>query len=112
MRLVVASGNKGKLREIAQIFREYEVVSMSDAGFTGDIEETGATFEENALIKARAVRDALGCDALADDSGLCVQALGGGRRSAERRACTARGFAASTATTRQIIVFCSKSCRV
>ena len=91
MRLVVASGNKGKLREIAQIFREYEVVSMSDAGITGDIEETGATFEENALIKARAVRDALGCDALADDSGLCVQALGGAPGVHSARFCGKHG---------------------
>lgn len=76
-KMVVASGNKAKLREIAQIFADVTIVSMQEAGFTGDIEETGSTFEENALIKARAVCDALGIPALADDSGLCVDALGG-----------------------------------
>ena len=55
MRIVVASGNRNKLREIAEIFRGYEIVSMQAAGFSGEIEETGKTFEENALIKARAV---------------------------------------------------------
>ena len=76
-KIVVASGNKGKLREIAEIFTGYEVVSMQEAGFAGDIEETGQTFEENALIKARTVCAALGVPVLADDSGLCVRALGG-----------------------------------
>lgn len=76
-KIVVASGNQGKLREIAEIFKGYEIVSMKEAGFCGDIEENGASFEENALIKARAVCEALGVAALADDSGLCVEALGG-----------------------------------
>ena len=91
MRMVVASGNRNKLREIAQIFTGYEVVSMADAGFAGDIDETGATFAENALIKARAVRDALGCDALADDSGLCVEALGGAPGVHSARFCGRHG---------------------
>ena len=76
-KIVVASGNKHKLREIAEIFKGYEIVSMQDAGFSQDIEENGETFEENALIKARAVCGALSLPALADDSGLCVDALGG-----------------------------------
>ena len=76
-KIIVASGNKGKIREIAEIFRVFEIVSLKDAGFAGDIEETGNSFEENALIKARAVCRALGNAALADDSGLCVAALGG-----------------------------------
>ena len=63
--IVVASGNKGKLREIAAIFRGHVVISMQEAGFTGDIEETGETFEENARIKARAVSRALHCTAAA-----------------------------------------------
>lgn len=75
--IVVASGNRGKLREIAAIFGGFEIVSMREAGFSGEIEENGSTFEENACIKARAVSQALGCMALADDSGLCVDALGG-----------------------------------
>lgn len=77
MRLVVASGNKNKLREIAEIFTEFEVVPQKQMGFDEDVEETGKTFAENALLKARAACKALGCMALADDSGLCVDALGG-----------------------------------
>ncbi len=76
-RLVIASGNKNKLREIAEIFTQFEVVSQKEMGFDVDVEETGETFTENALIKARAAAQALGCAALADDSGLCVEALGG-----------------------------------
>lgn len=76
-KLVVATGNAHKLREIAEIFTEYEVVSQKQMGFDEDVEETGTTFAENALIKARAAAKALGCIALADDSGLCVDALGG-----------------------------------
>lgn len=76
-KIVVASGNAGKIREIKTIFQGYEIISMRDAGFNGDPEETGKTFEENAIIKARAVSEALGSNALADDSGLCVEALGG-----------------------------------
>ena len=76
-KLVVATGNAHKLREIAEIFTDYEVVSQKQMGFDEDVEETGATFAENALIKARAASKALGCIALADDSGLCVDALDG-----------------------------------
>ncbi len=75
--LVVASGNAHKIREIAEIFTEFEVVSQKQMGFLGDVEETGITFAENALIKARAAAEALGCVALADDSGLCVDVLNG-----------------------------------
>ena len=76
-RLVVATGNAHKLEEIAAIFTQFEVVSQKQMGFDGDVEETGTTFQENALIKARAAAKALDCMALADDSGLCVDALGG-----------------------------------
>lgn len=76
-KLVVATGNAHKLREISQIFTEYEVISQKQAGFDQDVEETGTTFEENALIKARAASKALGVIALADDSGICVNALNG-----------------------------------
>ena len=77
IRLVVASGNKNKLREIAEIFTEFEVVSQKQMGFDEDVEETGLTFAENALIKARAAAKALNEIVLADDSGLCVDALNG-----------------------------------
>ncbi len=75
--LVVASGNAHKLREIAEIFTEFDVVSQKQMGFDGDVEETGTTFLENALIKARAAAKALNLPTLADDSGLCVDVLGG-----------------------------------
>lgn len=75
--LVVATGNKHKLQEIQAIFKDVRVVSAREAGYLGDPEETGATFEENAIIKARAAAEALKLPALADDSGLCVAALGG-----------------------------------
>ena len=77
IKLVVATGNTHKLKEIAEIFTRFEVISQKQAGFAGDVEETGKTFLENALIKARAASFALGCIALADDSGLCVNALDG-----------------------------------
>ncbi len=76
-RLVVATGNAHKLREISEIFTDFEVVSQKQMGFDAEVEETGTTFAENALIKARAAANALGCIALADDSGLCVDALDG-----------------------------------
>ncbi|MBR1867197.1 MAG: RdgB/HAM1 family non-canonical purine NTP pyrophosphatase [Clostridia bacterium] len=77
-KLIVASRNKGKLKEISEILKDfYEVESMDEAGFAVDIEENGKTFYENSLIKARTVSLALRCDALADDSGLCVDTLGG-----------------------------------
>lgn len=77
-KLIVASNNKGKLKEIKEILNGiYEVVPMSEAGFTDDIVEDGNSFYENALIKAKTVSEALNADALADDSGLCVEALSG-----------------------------------
>lgn len=75
--LIVATGNKHKLQEIQAIFKDVRVVSAREAGYLGDPEETGATFEENAIIKARAAAEALNLPTLADDSGLCVAALGG-----------------------------------
>lgn len=90
-KIVVASDNKGKLREIAQIFKGYEILSMREAGFSGEIEETGKTFEENAVLKARAVSKALHCTALADDSGLCVEALGGAPGVYSARFCGRHG---------------------
>ncbi len=76
-RIVVASNNPHKLREIAEIFPEYRILSQREAGFDVEVEETGETFEENALLKARAACKALALPVLADDSGICVNALGG-----------------------------------
>ncbi len=76
-RLIVATGNAHKLKEIAEIFTDFEVISQKQAGFLDEVEENGSTFQENALIKARAASKALRLPALADDSGLCVDALKG-----------------------------------
>ena len=75
-KLVVATGNKNKLKEIAEIFVEFDVVSQKEMGFDVDVEETGVTFAENALIKARAAAT-IGMIGVGDDSGLTVDALGG-----------------------------------
>ena len=77
-RLIVASNNANKLKEFEAILGgRYRIVSMREAGIDADIEENGTTFEENALIKAEYVAKATGCAAIADDSGLEVDALGG-----------------------------------
>ncbi len=78
-RIVFATGNEGKMREVREILKGLEapVLSMKEAGVSLEIEENGATFEENALIKARAVWNVTGGIVLADDSGLAVDALGG-----------------------------------
>ncbi len=75
--IVVASGNKNKLREIKEMMTGYQVRGYKDFGLDFEIEEDGKTFFENALIKAKAVCQALGKPALADDSGIVVEALGG-----------------------------------
>jgi len=77
-RLVLASNNFGKLKELRQLLGDrFEVRSMRELGVETDVEETGQTFEENALIKAKALMDICHCATLADDSGLCVDQLGG-----------------------------------
>ncbi len=79
MKLVLASKNEKKLREMDEILSSLgmEVISEAQAGVDVEVEETGTTFEENSLLKARAVMEASGLPAIADDSGLCVDALGG-----------------------------------
>ena len=79
MKFVLASHNKGKLAEMQKILGELgvEVVLQSDLGLDLEPEENGATFTENARIKAKAVIEASGLPAIADDSGLCVDALNG-----------------------------------
>lgn len=78
-KFIVATKNSGKLNEIKEILKdtEYDVVSMIDIGYNDEIEENGATFEENAMIKANALYQFCGQTVLADDSGLEVDALGG-----------------------------------
>ena len=76
-RIVLASGNAHKIKEISDMLPEFEVIGYKDLGFDFEIEENGKTFYENALIKAKAVAEALNLPALADDSGICVDALNG-----------------------------------
>lgn len=77
-RLVLASNNFGKLKELRALLGDrYDVCSMREMGINIDVEENGETFEENALIKAETLMKLTGCATLADDSGLCVDALGG-----------------------------------
>ena len=79
MKLLVATHNEGKLRELEQIFQDMglELSSLDDMGITWDVAETGATFDANARLKAETYGAATGLATLADDSGLEVDALGG-----------------------------------
>ena len=79
MKVVLASKNKHKLVEISKITEKFgfDLVLQSEIGVDIDVEETGTTFEENSLLKARAVMEATGLPALADDSGIAVDALNG-----------------------------------
>ena len=80
MKVVLATHNPGKLKEMEDILARFgvEVVSPKDLGLTVDVEETGTTFAENAMLKAKAICAAAKLPAIADDSGLCVDALNGG----------------------------------
>ena len=79
MKLIIASNNKHKVYEIKQILagKFDEILSLSEAGVNHETLEDGKTFIENALKKAREISEITGQAALADDSGLCVDALGG-----------------------------------
>lgn len=76
-KLLVATGNKGKLVEIREILKGTEVLGLKDVGIDVDVEETGKTFAENAFIKAFEISKLSGLPVLADDSGLEVDVLGG-----------------------------------
>ncbi len=90
--LVAATGNAHKLAELNTLFGTlYQVVSMKELGVTEEIEENGETFEENAQIKAEAVRGMTGFAAVADDSGLCVEALNGAPGVYSARYCGEHG---------------------
>ena len=79
-KFVLASHNPGKIKEMSAILAQFgvEVVSPKELGITVDVEETGTTFAENAMLKAKTICAASGLPAIADDSGLCVDALNGG----------------------------------
>ena len=73
--IILASNNKDKVKEVKEILKGYDIISMKEAGIDVDIEENGTTFEENALIKARAIRKLTGQITMADDSGLEIDYL-------------------------------------
>ena len=79
MKIILASNNKNKMREFRELLAgtDAEPISQRDAGCDFEVDETGTTFEENAFLKADAVLKATGCIAVADDSGLVVDALNG-----------------------------------
>jgi len=79
VKVLAATTNKGKIQEISDILARagVSIVSVAELGLTLDVIEDGETFEENAIKKALAFREASGMHALADDSGLCVDALSG-----------------------------------
>lgn len=79
MRLLVATHNRGKVAEFADLLQELpvELVSLADLDLNQVVDETGSTYAENALLKARAFAEATGLVTMADDSGLEVDALGG-----------------------------------
>jgi len=77
MKIYLATGNKNKKREMCELLSEHTILIPSDEGIDFNPDETGTTFYENSLIKARALYDIVHCPVIADDSGICVDALGG-----------------------------------
>lgn len=77
MKIYLASGNVNKKREMSELFPEHTIVTPKDEGIDFDPEETGTTFYENSLIKARTLYSITGTPVVADDSGICVDALDG-----------------------------------
>ncbi|MBR4694149.1 MAG: RdgB/HAM1 family non-canonical purine NTP pyrophosphatase [Bacilli bacterium] len=81
-KIVLASNNKHKIKEFKEILKDYDILSLNDIEYYDEIEETGETFEENSLLKAKTIHDFLKEKGLeyivvADDSGLCCEALNG-----------------------------------
>ncbi len=77
MKIYLATGNKNKKREMVELFQGHEIIIPSDENIEFAPEETGITFYENSLIKAKALYDIVHYPVIADDSGICVDALGG-----------------------------------
>ncbi len=77
MKIYLATGNEHKKREMQRIFSDFEIVIPKDEGIDFNPEETGNSFFENSLIKAKSLFDVVKAPVIADDSGLCVDALGG-----------------------------------
>lgn len=77
MKIYLATGNKHKKKEMAELLSDHEIVIPSDEGIAFDPEETGSTFYENSIIKAKALYDIVHAPVIADDSGICVDAIDG-----------------------------------
>jgi len=77
MKIYLATSNQNKKREIQEIFSQHEIRTPADDGIEFDPEETGTTFYENSLIKAKALYEIVKCPVIADDSGICVDVLNG-----------------------------------
>ena len=77
MKIIVATNNAGKIKEIKKILKEYDIISLQEAGINIDIKETGETFSENARIKAREIAKLTDEIVLADDTGLSIKCLDG-----------------------------------
>lgn len=77
MKIYLASGNLNKKREMEEIFKEHTIVIPKDEGIDFDPEETGTDFYQNSMIKAKALWDIVHCPVIADDSGICIDALNG-----------------------------------
>ncbi|HEX4812484.1 MAG TPA: RdgB/HAM1 family non-canonical purine NTP pyrophosphatase [Nonomuraea sp.] len=77
MKIVLATRNPGKIAELRRILSGFDVVGLEAFPSIGEVAETGVTFEDNALLKAHAVAQGAGLPAVADDSGICVDVLGG-----------------------------------
>lgn len=76
-KIIAATSNEGKLKEIREILNEYEIISLKDINCEIEIEEDGKTFEENALKKAKEIYKAINIPCIADDSGLCIEQYNG-----------------------------------
>lgn len=77
MKIYLATGNKNKKREMSQILSQHQIVTPSDEGIDFSPVENGTTFYENSIIKSKALYEIVHCPVIADDSGICVDALGG-----------------------------------
>ena len=112
MKYVLATHNPGKLKEMGAILARFgvEVVGPKDLGITVDVEETGTTFAENAMLKAKAICAAAKLPAIADDSGLCVDALNGGPGVYSARY-GGEGRALTLAEQQELVRLCAKGNR-
>jgi len=77
MKIYLATGNKNKKKEMCELLSEHTILIPSDEGIEFNPDETGITFYENSLIKAKSLYELVHCPVIADDSGICVDALGG-----------------------------------